>query len=255
MNHRELKALLDRGVELCNRPFFVDSDPVFVPHRFSAADDREIAGFLVASIAWGTRKGILRSGMRLMELMDMSPAGFVRGFSENDLMPFRGFVHRTFRYADLETFLYALKHIYQKYGSLEQVFFEGYRRGGSMKEAIVHFRNEFFQIPHLLRTRKHVSDPGSGSAAKRINMFLRWMVRKDNRGVDLGIWNAFSPGQLFCPLDVHSGRMARQLGLLTRKQNDWKAVEELTDRLREFDPADPVKYDFALFGMGVCGEA
>lgn len=252
--------LLENRLALYNRPSFIEHDPIFVPHQFSRKEDREIAAFLTATIAWGNRKSIVQSSLRIMQLMDNSPADFILGFSETDLRSFRGFVHRTFSETDLVTFCFALKNIYEKHGGMEAVFYEGAKQwdpgnpghGSSpVKTAIEHFRNIFFSIPHPKRSRKHVSDPGSGSASKRLNMMLRWLVRKDEVGVDLGIWTRFSASVLYCPLDVHSGRVARSLGLLQRKQNDWKAVEELTARLRLLDPADPVKYDFALFGMGV----
>lgn len=251
-----LKALLDYKADYYNQRSFVRDDPVSVPHRFADKADREIAAFFSATLAWGNRKSIVKSGLRLMALMDDAPAAFVDGFSEKDLPRFRGFVHRTFNEDDLLFFLYALKNVYQKHGGLEAVFHKGYQRSGmhvtgGIKSAIMHFRDVFFSVPHPGRSLKHVSNPAAGSAAKRLNMFLRWMIRKDDAGVDLGLWNAFSTGDLYCPLDVHSGRVARSLGLLRRKQNDWKAVEELTANLRLFDPEDPVKYDFALFGMGV----
>ncbi len=255
-----MKTLLDEKVALYNRPEFLKGDPIFVPHQFTDKADQEIAGFLAATIAWGNRQSIVSSGMRLMALMDFRPAAFIHGFSEKDLGPFRGFVHRTFNDTDLFTFFYALKNICQQHGGLEAVFHEGSlkgkgpgsgKAGDGIKGAILHFRDVFFSIPHAKRTQKHISNPVAGSAAKRLNMFLRWMVRKDNAGVDLGIWDSFSPDELYCPLDIHSGRVARHLGLLKRKQDDWKAVQELTANLRLLDPADPVKYDFALFGMGV----
>jgi len=186
-----------------------------------------------------------------MKLMDDSPSDFVMQFAEKDLPRFKGFVHRTFCVTDLMFFLYSLKNIYQNHGGLEAVFYEGASRGEGLKDGICHFREVFFEIPYPVRTLKHVSNPLAGSAAKRLNMFLRWMIRKDECGVDFGIWDAFDPRDLYCPLDVHSGRVARRLGLLCRKQNDWKAVEELTANLRQLDPDDPVRYDFALFGMGV----
>ncbi len=264
-----MKEWLDEKSARYNRAEFVAIDPISLPHRFSGKEDREIAAFLSATISWGTRKSIIKNGLRLVEWMDCSPAAFIRGFSEGDLDPFRGFVHRTFNGADLVTFLYALKNIYERHGGMEEVFRRGVARAGGsqvpagkspadamavghrVKMAIMHFREVFFELPHPVRTRKHVSDPGSGSAAKRLNMMLRWLVRRDDAGVDLGIWDALSPADLVCPLDVHSGRVARKLGLLNRKQNDWKAAVMLTERLRQMDPSDPVKYDFALFGMGV----
>jgi uncharacterized protein (TIGR02757 family) len=250
LNHI-LKPLLDEKAALYNQPFFIETDPISVPHRFSRKEDIEIAGFLVATIAWGQRKSIIISGLRLMEFMEWQPADFILNFSEKDLKPFSGFVHRTFNYADLEFFLYSLKNIYQEHGGLEQCFTKHFINTGSIKDAIIGFRKVFFGIPHPLRTLKHVSDPGTGSAAKRLNMYLRWMIRRDEAGVDFGLWKGISPAQLYCPLDLHSGRVARMLGLLKRKQNDWKAVEELTANLRKFKPEDPVLYDFALFGIGV----
>ncbi len=265
----QLKDLLEAKAGLYNRQSFIQDDPIFVPHQFTDKEDREVAAFLTATIAWGNRKSIVQSGMQLMMLMDYDPASFIRNFSSRDLSTFRGFVHRTFNEDDLDTFLFALKNIYLHHGGMERVFHEGAtgRSAGSLsdlqgdrgnggqacsiKAAIIHFRDVFFSIPHARRTQKHVSDPGKGSAAKRLNMMLRWLIRKDHAGVDFGIWNSFGPEHLYCPLDIHSGRVARGLGLLKRKQNDWKAVEELTAQLRKLDPGDPVKYDFALFGMGV----
>lgn len=246
-----LKQLLDEKAAYYNRPFFIETDPISVPHSFSRKDDIEIAGFLVATIAWGQRKSIIQNGFRLVELMDWQPAGFVRNFSENDLKPFATFVHRTFNFNDLEFFLFSLKNICQKHGGLEQCFTKPYLESGNIKDAITSFRKVFFEISHQKRTLKHVSNPENGSSAKRINMFLRWMVRSDDAGVDFGLWKGISPANLYCPLDLHSGRVARMLGLLTRKQNDWKAVEELTANLKRFNPYDPVVFDFALFGMGV----
>lgn len=246
----ELKHLLDEKAACYNRPFFIETDPISVPHRFSRKEDIEIAAFLVATIAWGQRKSIIRNGLRLMELMDWQPANFIRSFSEKDLMPFARFVHRTFNFADLEFFLFSLKNIYQRFDGLEGCFTRPYQQTGSMKDSITGLRKVFFSIPHPSRTQKHVSNPDAGASAKRLNMFLRWMVRRDNAGVDFGIWKAILPAHLYCPLDVHSGRVARMLGLLERKQNDSTAVEELTANLRKFNPDDPVLYDYALFGMG-----
>ncbi len=248
---RVLKKLLESRVALYNQPGFVSTDPISIPHLFTIKADKEIAAFLVASIAWGNRKSIVSSGMRLVKLMDYRPAAFIEGFTERDLLPFKGYVHRTFNELDLLCFFYSLRNIYENHGGLEGVFSTGAGRQRDLKKGIIHFYKVFFDVPHLNRTRKHLGNPAEGSAAKRTNMFLRWMVRRDENGVDLGLWESFRARDLFCPLDVHSGRVARSLGLLTRKQNDWKAVEELTGNLRALDPADPVKYDFALFGMGV----
>ena len=249
-NISTIKDFLDQKYLQYNSPRFIVSDPISVPHRYSKKEDREIAGFLSATIAWGQRKSIVQSALKLMNLMDDAPFDFVMNFNESDLKRFEGFVHRTFNYNDITVFLYALKNIYQIHDGIEKIFAAGIKKGG-IDYAIANFRDVFFEIPHDARTLKHVSNPLSGSSAKRINMYLRWMVRKDNRGVDFGIWKSIRPDQLICPLDVHSGRVARRLGLLKRKQNDWKAAMELTENLRLLDPADPVKYDFALFGLGV----
>ena len=246
-----LKEFMEARTALYNQAGFVSTDPISIPHMFTIKEDMEISALLVASIAWGNRKSILNSGRRLVELMDLRPAAFIQGFTERDLIPFKGFVHRTFNEFDLLCFFYSLRNIYENHGGLEAVFSKGGGRSRDIRKALIHFHNVFFEIPHLNRSRKHLGNPAEGSAAKRINMFLRWMVRRDENGVDLGLWKAFMASDLYCPLDVHSGRVARQLGLLSRKQNDWKAVEELTANLRRLDPVDPVKYDFALFGMGV----
>ncbi len=246
-----LLQLLNEKAAYYNRPFFIETDPISIPHRFSCKEDIEVAAFLVSTISWGQRKSIIKSGIRLMELMDWQPAAFIKDFSEKDMRSFAGFAYRTFNFSDLEFFLYSLKHIYQEFGGLEQCFTKPYLQAGNVKNAIIGFRKVFFDLPHLPRTQKHASNPEFGSAAKRLNMFLRWMVRKDDAGVDFGLWKGISPADLYCPLDLHSGRVARMLGLLTRKQNDWKAVEELTANLRQLNPKDPVIFDFALFGMGV----
>lgn len=252
MNYKktELKEFLDEKVELYNRPSFIELDPISIPHRYSKKEDIEISGFLAATIAWGNRKMILRNADRMMALLDYSPFDFILNSDEHDLERIEGFVHRTFNSLDFVYFLKALKNIYKTRGGLESIFNE-HKTGESLITSIHNFKMLFFELPHSKRTERHVSDPFKGSAAKKLNMFIRWMVRNDNRGVDFGIWKKISPSQLYIPLDLHSGYTARRLGLLTRKQNDWKAVEELTDVLREFDPADPVKYDFALFGIGV----
>lgn len=250
-NLQVLKELLDAKASFYNQPSFIETDPIAVPHLFTSKADKEVSGFLVANIAWGNRQSILNSGMRLMKLMDYRPAAFILGFSEKDLFPFKGFVHRTFNEFDLLCFLYSLRNIYEHYGGLEAVICKGAGPARDLRQGIIHLHKVFFEVNHLERTRKHLANPATGSAAKRINMFLRWMVRHDENGVDLGIWKQFRASDLFCPLDVHSGRVARQLGLLGRPQNDWKAVEELTQVLRLLDPADPVRYDYALFGMGV----
>ncbi len=247
----ELKQFLEEKYDQYNRPSFVTLDPVSIPHRFSTLRDIEISGFLAATIAWGRRDLILRSCNMLLEAMDNVPYQFIMSANGNDLKRLSCFVHRTFNAADCTYFMKGLKHIYSNYGSMEDVVVEGMKDHGGLKHGITHFRKLFFGKEHETRTEKHFADINNGSAGKRINMFLRWMVRKDNNGVDFGIWKRIEPSDLFIPVDLHSGNTARKLGLLTRKVNDWKAVEELTGVLREFDPVDPVKYDFALFGLGI----
>ena len=246
----ELKEFLDEKVELYNRPAFIESDPISIPHQFTKKQDIEIAGFLAATIAWGNRKMILRNANRMMELLDHSPYEFIMNSSNDEIEMIERFVHRTFNSTDLIYFLKALQNIYRHKGGLETIF-KTYQTSDSLLPAIHEFHKIFFELSHEKRTERHVSDPFKGSAAKKLNMYLRWMVRKDNCGVDFGLWDKIDPASLYIPLDLHSGNTARRLGLLTRKMNDWKAVEELTEVLREFDPTDPVKYDFALFGLGV----
>lgn len=246
----ELKTFLDAKVIQYNNPKFIESDPIQIPHTFSKKEDIEISGFLTATIAWGNRKSIINNANRLMELLDQSPFDFIMHHQETDLEKLQPFVHRTFNGLDCTQFIKSLHHIYKNHNGLEAVFAK-HSESESMQNAISNFKSVFFEIEHLHRTEKHVSDPLKNSAAKRINMFLRWMVRNDKTGVDFGIWNSISPSLLSCPLDVHSGNVARKLGLLKRKQNDGKALTELDNALRKLDPNDPVKYDFALFGLGV----
>ncbi|SDR80805.1 TIGR02757 family protein [Winogradskyella sediminis] len=246
----ELKDFLDEKVNLYNNPKFIESDPIQIPHQFSKKEDIEIAGFLAATIAWGNRKSIIKNANRMVELLDHSPFEFIMQYQDADLEKLIPFVHRTFNGNDFVQFVKSLQHIYKTHNGLESVFSK-YAEKDSLQISIHEFKKVFFEIPHLERTQKHVSDPFKNSAAKRINMYLRWMVRNDNNGVDFGIWSSLSPSQLSCPLDVHSGNIARQLGLLKRKQNDGKALSELDAALRNLDPKDPVKYDFALFGLGV----
>lgn len=253
MNASELKSFLDEKVELYNRPDFIESDPIQIPHLFSLKEDIEIAGFLAATIAWGNRKMIINNAKKMMDLMGNAPYDFIMSHNDNDLEGFSTFVHRTFNSQDFVGFIKSLQHIYQTHNGLEAVFAKN-QEANSMQKSISEFKRTFFEINHLSRTEKHISDPMNGSAAKRINMYLRWMCRQDNKGVDLGIWKSISPSKLSCPLDVHSGNMARKLELLTRKQNDAKALFEVDTNLRLFDPKDPVKYDFALFGLGAFEE-
>lgn len=250
LSSAELKGFLDEKADLYNSPEFITSDPIQIIHQYSRKEDIEISGFLTATIAWGNRKSIINNAIKMMELMGNSPYDFIMNHREEDLDRFDGFVHRTFNGEDLKCFIRGLFHMYHTYGGLEPVF-ASHNTSERLQVAIADFRAKFFEIPHLKRSEKHVSNPLKGSSAKRINMFLRWMVRDDHRGVDMGIWKKVSPSQLSCPLDVHSGKVARKLGLLKRKQNDARALEELDNALRKLDPKDPVRYDFALFGLGV----
>lgn len=245
----ELKEFLDEKAEQFNRISFIESDPISIPHQYNKKEDIEIAGFLAATIAWGNRKMIVRNANRLMAMLDHSPFSFIMNSSYNEFDKLGSFVHRTFNTTDLIYFLKALQHIYKYRGGLENIF-NNYQTHDSLQPAIHELHRIFFELPHEKRAEKHLSDPFKGSSAKKINMYLRWMIRKDNRGVDFGIWDSISPSVLSCPLDVHSGNVARKLGLLKRKQNDAKAVAELDGVLRSFDPEDPVRYDFALFGLG-----
>lgn len=250
MKKKELKEFLDLKVTEYNHPRFIESDPIQVPHQFSKKEDIEIAGFLTATISWGNRKSIITNANKMMLMLDHSPYDFVKNHESSDLEKLRSFVHRTFNEDDFIQFIKSLNHIYTNHNGLESVFSKHSERF-STQSAIHQFKRHFFEIEHLPRTQKHVSDPFRNSAAKRINMFLRWMVRNDNNGVDFGIWKSLSPSQLSCPLDVHSGNVARSLGLLKRPQNDAKGLDELDKALRKLDKNDPVKYDFALFGLGV----
>lgn len=246
----DYKEFLDYKADQYNRPEFIDSDPIQIPHQFSKKEDIEIAGFLTATIAWGRRSMILKNAGKMMHLLGNAPYDFVINATSRDFERVNGFVHRTFKDEDFKFFIRGLQHIYKNYGGLEEVFSK-YSTMTSTQLAIHRFKAHFFEIDHPKRTEKHVSDPLKKSAAKRLNMFLRWMVRPDTTGVDFGLWKTIPPGALSCPLDVHSGKVARKLNLLNRKQNDAKALRELDETLRKLDPEDPVKYDFALFGLGI----
>ncbi len=250
MNQLELKSFLEEKVELYNRPNFIESDPIQIPHRYTLKEDKEIAGFLAATIAWGNRKMIIQNSIKMMDLLGNSPYDFILNHNENDLENLEKFVHRTFNGQDFTYFIKSLKNIYLNHGGLENIFTK-HQKSDSLQCAITEFKKIFFELDHSTRTEKHVSDPSKNSSSKRINMWLRWNCRQDSKGVDLGIWKNISPAKLSCPLDVHSGNVARKLGLLTRTQNDGKALAELDSNLRLLDPKDPVKYDFALFGLGV----
>jgi uncharacterized protein (TIGR02757 family) len=247
MTFDELKEFLDFKAEQYENPKFLESDPIQLPHRFSRKEDIEIVGFLVSTIAWGNRKGIIKSGERLINIMEQEPFQFIKDYKSSSIKNY-AFVHRTFNSDDLDFFFRSLHNIYQK-GDLEQAFNTTSETPG-IQHRITHFRNEFLETNHEDRSRKHLSDPLKNSAAKRLNMFLRWMVRNPQKGVDFGIWKSISSSELYLPLDVHTSNNARRLGLLTRKQDDWKALSELMSLLQKMDPNDPVKYDFALFGLG-----
>lgn len=243
-----LKSFLDEKTFQYNQEFFIDHDPIQIPHRFSKKQDIEIAALLTATIAWGNRKSIIKNASDMMARMDETPYDFILNAGEQDFQKFEGFVHRTFNAFDFLYFIQALQKLYQEHDSLEEYFLI-YEDEINPKLAIDRFRNAFFDSDKV-RTTKHVSSPLKNSSAKRINMFLRWMVRKDQQGVDFGIWDRIPSSKLSLPLDVHTGNVGRKLQILHRKQNDWKAVEEIDLMLRKMDSNDPVKYDFALFGLG-----
>ena len=247
---KDLKEFLDVKADLYNRKNFIQSDPIQIPHQYVKKEDIEIAGFLSASIAWGNRTMIIRNSKRMMEIMDNSPYDFVMNHSKKELKAITKFVHRTFNSTDFKYFITSLRNIYLRHNGLEFIL-KPSDREINYQYSIANFKNIFFELSHEIRTEKHVPNPLINSAAKRINMFLKWMVRADNKGVDFGLWKTHTPSFLSCPLDVHSGNVARKLGILTRKQNDWKAVIELDNKLRQFDNNDPIKYDFALFGLGI----
>lgn len=246
----EVKEVLEMAVLEYNNAGFIEMDPISIPHRFSQKEDIEISGLMAATFAWGNRKSIINSSLRFLERMDMSPYEFIMNHSELDKKRFLDFKHRTFNADDALLFIDSLHNIYHNQGGLEAVFHKGFSQGG-IYGALVYFNQVFFSCEHAQRSRKHVSNPEKGSACKRLNMFLRWMVRNDSSKVDFGIWRTIPMSALLCPLDVHSGNTARNSGILTRKQNDWKAVLELNEILSYFCAQDPVKYDFALFGLSV----
>ncbi len=247
----ELKEFLDEKYDLYNRESFITSDPIQIPRGFTKKGDIEIAGFLSASIAWGQRPTIIRNAKWLMDRMDQQPLDFILNAKDSDLDVFKEFKHRTFNGDDCVFFLKSLQNIYKRHGGLEDVFAKGVDEKSNVKNALAYFREVFFEVEHLDRSEKHISNVLKKSAAKRLNMYLRWMVRKDDRTVDFGLWNKINAADLYLPLDVHTGNVGRKLGLLTRTQNDWPAVNEITSNLRKLDPKDPIKYDFALFGLGI----
>ena len=256
MSKLSLKKFLDSKVDEYNQPAFIDDDPISIPHLFSKKQDIEIAGFFSAIFSWGKRTTIIQKSKELMQRMDMSPHEFIKNCDKRDLQRLRGFRHRTFNEDDLFYFVEFFREHYKKYDSLEKAFtppLGGERRLGGevVEQSLNHFKKYFFSFEHLKRTEKHISSPLQRSTCKRLNMFLRWMVRKDNKGVDFGLWKNISPSALVCPIDVHVARVAKRFNILKRKQVDWLAAIELTGYLRTLDRNDPVKYDFALFGLGI----
>ena len=247
----EIKDFLNEKADKYNHPDFIETDPVQIPHLFSEKNDIEISAFFASTIAWGQRTTIIKNMQKLTALMDHAPYEFIMNSYERDLDRFNYFKHRTFNGEDCRFFIRSIKNIYKNHGGLGSLFQEIYSKEKNIFETLIGFRKVFFEIQHPKRTQKHISNVLKGASAKRLNMFLRWMVRKDNNGVDFGLWNKIPMSDLFLPLDVHTGNVARKLGLLKRKQNDWKAVNEVTEILRKFNPDDPIKYDFALFGLGV----
>lgn len=247
MSTLNLKAFLDLKVTKYNQPGFIKNDPIVIPHHYTKKQDIEIAGFIAAVLAWGQRITIINKCNELFAAMDNEPHDFILNHKDSDLKRFESFKHRTFNATDALYFIHFFNDYYSKHESLEKAFLSDDMEGG-----LIGFHNKFFSLPDApQRTRKHIATPARKSACKRLNMFLRWMVRKDDCGVDFGIWENISPAKLICPCDLHVDRVARKLGLITRKQTDWLTAIELTEKLREFDPNDPVKYDFALFGLGI----
>ncbi|MBN2634733.1 MAG: TIGR02757 family protein [Prolixibacteraceae bacterium] len=249
MQLNDVKEFLDEKADKYNQPFFIQTDPIQVPKNFSEKEDIEIAGFLTATIAWGSRTSIIKNAMKLIQLLDFQPYNFILNSSAEEHKTLMKFVHRTFNGNDCSYFIRSLQNIYKNHNGLQAVFEKGFQHEKSVKSALEYFYSVFFEREGE-RTRKHVSNVARGASAKRLNMYLRWMIRNDNRGVDFGLWKGIPVSELMLPLDVHTGNVARKLGLLQRKPNDWKAVEEVTQTLRTFDSGDPVKYDFALFGLG-----
>ncbi len=250
----DLIAFFNKKVDQFNQPSFIKDDPVFVPHQFKKKQDIEISGFFAATFAWGIRTTIINKSMELMKRMDLHPYNFVLHHSVKDLRGLLEFKHRTFNATDLLYFIEFLKHHYSQHDSLETAFFpvKDHHNENAVEKGLNHFYQYFFSLEDApSRTRKHVAAPQRNSSCKRLNMFLRWMVRKDNCGVDFGIWKNISPSQLICPVDLHVARVAKRFGVLDRKQVDWQAAIELTQYLRKLDAKDPAKYDFALFGLGI----
>jgi uncharacterized protein (TIGR02757 family) len=253
MNFQELKIFLDQAVEKYNQPDFIENDPISIPHSYTLPQDIEITAFWTAMLAWGNRKMIIRKAEELFALMDNAPYDFIRHHQEKDLKAFLDFKHRTFNVTDTLYFIHFLKHHYTKFESLESAFLLDFNKQDlTVQKSLQNFHDYFFSLADFPeRTRKHIATPARNSACKKLNMFLRWMVRKDDKGVDFGLWEGISPSQLICPCDVHVERVARKLGLIHRNTSDWKTALELTENLRQLDASDPIQYDFALFGLGI----
>lgn len=254
MSREEMRELLERLHDRYNNESFIEADPISVPHSFTRPVDREIAGFLAATIAWGNRRAIVQSAHRMMRYMDNAPEDFVRNATEADMEYLRTYVHRTFNGVDFQDFVRGLRHIITKWGSVGNYFETRYEEHGDLRPVFSDFRRDFFAAEHDAHCEKHLSSIDKGAACKRLCMYLRWFVRDDDRGVDFGLWRGIPMSALYMPLDIHTGRMGRNLGLLSRKQSDWKAVEELTASLRELNADDPVRYDYSLFGLGISGD-
>ena len=252
----DLKAFLDSKVAQFNQTDFIKNDPIQIPHQFTKLQDIEIMGFWTAMLAWGQRKTIINKCKELVALMDGAPYDFMVNHQEKDRAKFLAFKHRTFQATDTLYFLEFFQQYYQQHSSLETAFAKHLQATDEhVGPALIGFHEDFFDLPNAPhRTKKHIATPKRKSSCKRLNMFLRWMVRQDKKGVDFGVWKTIQPAQLLMPLDVHVDKVARKLNLIQRKQTDWLTVLELTTALRTYDPIDPVKYDFALFGMGVLGE-
>ena len=251
MSHEQLGELLEELHDKFNCEEFIEADPISVPHSFSLRGDREIAGLLASTIAWGNRKAIVKSAHRMMRYMDNAPYDFVVNASEEELQSLTSYVHRTFNGEDFRDFVRGMRHIITQWGGIGEFFEQRYEATRDLRVVLSEFRREFHAAEHNPHSEKHMSSIDKGAACKRLCMYLRWMVREDDRGVDFGLWRKIPMSALYMPLDIHTGRMGRSLGLLTRKQSDWKAVEELTESLRDFDASDPVRYDYSLFGVGI----
>ena len=253
LEREELRDLLESLHDRFNCEDFIEADPISVPHSFSGTEDREVAGLLAATIAWGNRKAIVKSAHRMMRYMDNAPYDFVVNASERELATLQSYVHRTFNGEDFKDFVLGMRHIITHWGSLGGYFESHYDKMRDMRSVLSAFRRDFHAAEHNAHSEKHLSSIDKGAACKRLCMYLRWMVRYDNRGVDFGLWRKIPMSALYIPLDIHTGRMGRELGLLRRKQSDWRAVEELTSSLRCFNADDPVRYDYSLFGVGITG--